>query len=49
MYYLQCKPVIDSILIYRQGDVNGDGKVNAKDALCILTCTINPAVLPIEN
>ncbi|MBQ1518179.1 MAG: hypothetical protein IIZ46_08250 [Clostridia bacterium] len=35
MYYLQCKPVIDSILIYRQGDVNGDGKVNAKDALCI--------------
>ena len=33
----------------KAADVDKNGKVNAKDALYILRCSINLAVLPIEN
>jgi len=33
----------------RAADVDKNGKVNTKDALYILRCSINLAVLPIEN
>ena len=33
----------------KAADVDKDGKVTSKDAMYILRCSINLAVLPIEN
>ncbi len=35
--------------LFKAADVDKNGKVNAKDALYILRCSINMAVLPVEK